>query len=79
MAAHGDSSALGVNGLIQQFTAITGKIVYHFRFGLLAWFHSSDRQSPTDKAPPRKPSASLVLVPPLSVLCKWGGGTASIR
>lgn len=78
MAAHGDSSALGVNGLIQQFTAITGKIVYHFRFGLLARFHLSYRHGPIDKAPPRKQTASLVLVPPLSVLCKWGE-TASIR
>lgn len=70
MAAHGDSSALGVNGLIQQFTAITGKIVYHFRFGLSASFHVAYRRGPIDQAPPRKQTASVV--PPLSVLCKWG-------
>lgn len=73
MAAHGDSSAMGVNGLIQQFTAITGKIVYRFRFGPRASFHLSYRHSPIDNVPPRKQTASRVLVPPLSVFCKWGG------
>lgn len=73
MAAHGDSSALGVNGLIQQFTAITGKIVYHFRVCQRASFHLCYRHSPIDKAPPRKQAASLVLLPPLSVLLQMGG------
>lgn len=34
MAALGDTTALGVNGLIRQFTAITGKIL--FCYGI--WF-----------------------------------------
>lgn len=79
MAAHGDTSALGVNGLIQQFTAITGKIISHFMFGLLAGFQLSNRHSPIDKAPPRKQTSSLVLSPTLSMLCKGRKKTASIR
>lgn len=45
MAALGDTSALGVNGLIQQFTAITGKRIFSSGFALSTMFGLSSAES----------------------------------
>lgn len=52
MAALGDTTALGVNGLIRQFTAITGKIL--FRRGLRGLCYIAAKQRGWSRRPPER-------------------------
>lgn len=57
MAALGDTTALGVNGLIRQFTAITGKIFFRCGPRCLCYIAAKQQRSsrcPPDRAKPGK-------------------------